>query len=190
MAQLLAHLVVDVIQHRHLEKIPGGYVDLARDEGERAGRDILDDLVLDAVEIRPVLFPVVRVARYLDGFVGLELDELEGPRPDRVLPHLGRRHVARIDWGEAGGEQRDERWLRPLQLERHLVIAVQHDPVEVAVPRPSRIEPQLLGPLPLQQVPSALDVPRREWLSVAPFDILPQLESELFSVLAPRPLAR
>src|SRR5215813_8881081 len=122
MAQLLSHLVVDILQHRYLEKIPGGHVDLARDEGERAGRDVLDDLVLDSVEIRPVRFPVIRIARYLDVFVRLELDELEGSRTDRVLPHLARRHVARIDWSEAGGEQRDERGLRPLQLERHLII--------------------------------------------------------------------
>src|SRR5207248_441950 len=52
---LLPDLAIDVVQHRHLQEIPGGHVDLARDKGQTAGRDILDDLVLDAVEIGPVL---------------------------------------------------------------------------------------------------------------------------------------
>src|ERR1051325_10810003 len=130
----LSDLLVDVVQHRHLQEIPRGYVDLARHKSERAGRYVFYDLVLDAIEIRPVLLPVIGVARDLYVFVRFELDEFEWPGADRLLAHLRGGYGAGIDRREPRCEQRNERWLRPLQSEGHVVIAIRHDVVEVAVP--------------------------------------------------------
>jgi hypothetical protein len=59
----------------------------------------------------------------LDRFVGLELDELERPRADRVGAHVSGADMAGIDRRIAGGEQRQQRRLRPLQVKRGLVVA-------------------------------------------------------------------
>src|SRR5205085_6027597 len=101
---------------------------------------ILDDLVLDAVEIGPILLPVVGVARDLDGLVGLELDELERTGADRPAPHLRGRHMAGIDRREARGEQRDKGGLPALELEGHLEVAVGRNLIEIAVPGLARID--------------------------------------------------
>jgi hypothetical protein len=57
-------------------------------------------------------------------FIGLELDEFERAGADRVLPHLVRRLMARGNRGEAICQQHRECRLPPLQVKRHLVIAV------------------------------------------------------------------
>jgi len=79
--------------------------------------------------------------------------------------------------------------LRPLQSERHIVIAIRYDIIQVAIPSLARIEPQLLGAFALQQVEGAFDVLGGERLAVVPFDVLAQLEGQLLAVLAPRPFA-
>ena len=110
---------------RHLGR--EGHVDLAGDEGEHRGRAVLDDGVFDAVEIRQALLPVVRVLRQLDQLVLLHLDEFERAGADRMRAHLRGRDVAWIDRRIAGGEHRQQRRLRPLQMEGHFVVAVDGD---------------------------------------------------------------
>src|SRR5204862_7761740 len=143
------------------------------------------DRILDAVEIGPARLPVIRVARDLDVLVRLELDKLERPRADRVLPHLRRRHVAGVDRRIAGSQERDKRRLRPLQMKGGLVIAVGRDVVEVAVPALARVAAELLLAPAEQQIPGALPVLGGERLAVMPFDTRAQLEGELGAVLAP-----
>src|SRR5437762_6032884 len=92
------------------------------------------DRVLDAIEIRPVLLPVIEVSGHLDLFVGLEADEFEWAGADRILPHVARRHVAGIDRRESRGQCGEKRRLRPLQMKGNLVVAPGADPLEVAVP--------------------------------------------------------
>src|SRR5439155_14907513 len=100
----------------------------------------LYDLKVDAVEIGPVFFPVIRIFLYLDRLVRLELDEFERARADRMAAHVARRHMAGIDRREPRGEQGDEGGLWPLQLERHLVIAVRGHLFEVPIPRLAGID--------------------------------------------------
>ena len=90
LADRLRPLVLHVVQHRHLKEIRRGHVELAGREGQLPGRLVLDDRPFDAVEIGPVLFPVVGIARDLDVFVRLEFDELERSGADRMLPHVAR----------------------------------------------------------------------------------------------------
>src|SRR5207253_11214398 len=68
------------------------------------------------------IFPVIWIARQRDPFVGLEFDEFERAGADRMLTHLVRRYVAWINHRKAGGEQRDKRRLRSLQMEGNLII--------------------------------------------------------------------
>ncbi len=76
-----------------------------------------DDGEFDAVEIRQALFPIVRILRELDRFVLLELDELERAGADRMRAHLRGGDVARIDRRIAGREHRQQRRLRPLEMQ-------------------------------------------------------------------------
>src|SRR5215472_12136672 len=69
----------------------------AADEGERTRRQVLDDRILDAVEIGSPWLPVIRIAGHRNRLVRLEIDEFERAGADRVLPHLARRDVARIN---------------------------------------------------------------------------------------------
>ena len=108
-------------------------------------RRVADDRILDAVEIGAARFPVIRVADDLDVLVRLVLDEFERPGTDRVLAHLRRRDMTRIDGRLTRGEQRDQIGLRPLQVKRDLVIAVGGDLVDIAVPRLARVDPELVG---------------------------------------------
>ena len=140
--------------------------------------------------MRQALLEVVGILRELDRFVGLELDEFERAGADRLGAHLARRDVAGVDRRVAGGEQRQQRRLRPLQVERCFEIAVDGDVVDLIVPGLSRVLAELLLRLAHQHVEGAFDVGRRERLAVMPFDALPQLEGQLLVVAAPGPALR
>ena len=183
-------LRLDVLQQRDRHLGRKRHVELAGDEGENRGRAIRDDGELDAVEMRQALFPVVRVARQLDQFVGLELDELERAGADRMGAHFRRRDVAGIDRRVAGGEQRQQRRLRPLQVERGLVVAVGRDVDDLVVPGLARVLAEFLRRLAHQHVEGALDVGGGERLAVVPFHALPQLEGQRLLVGAPGPALR
>ena len=184
-ADRLRHLVLDVLQlrHRHAE------IDvlLAGHERQQPGRDVLDDPVFDAVEIGPPRFPVIRVAGHRDRLVRLELDEFERPGADRMLPHLRRRYVARIDRRPAGRQHRQQRRLRPLQVKGDLVVAVGRHLRHIVEPGFARVDAQLFLRLALQQVDRAFDVGGGERLAVMPFDALVQREGQFGAVLAPAP---
>ena len=140
--------------------------------------------------MRQALLEVVGVLGELDRFVGLELDEFERAGADRLGAHLGRRDVAGIDGRVAGGEQRQQRRLRPLQVERRFEIAVCRDVADLVVPGLSRVLAEFLLRLAHQHVEGAFDVGRGERLAVMPFDALLQLEGELLVVAAPGPAFR
>ena len=188
LAYRVGPLLLQVVGQRNGQRAGEGQLVLAGDKGEDRGRAVAQDRVLDRVEIGQARLPVIRVLDQLDELVGLELDEFERARADRMLAHLRRRDVARIDRRHAGGEQRDKRRLRPLQDERHLVIAVGDDLGEVGVPGLARVDAQPLGALALYQVPGAFDVGGGERLAVMPFDPLTQMEDQLGAVLVPRPV--
>src|SRR6516165_845236 len=84
--------------------------------------------------------PVIRVAHYLDGFVRPELGKLEWAGADRMQPHLLRRDVARIDRRPPGRQHRQERRLRPVQMEGDLVIAFGCHLRHIAQPRFARVD--------------------------------------------------
>ena len=88
-------------------------------------RDVFDDRVFDAVEIRPARLPVIRIARHRDRLVRLELDELERAGADRMGAHVARQHVARVDRRPSGRQQCEKRRLRPLQMKGGLVVAIR-----------------------------------------------------------------
>ena len=87
-------------------------------------REVADDRIFDAVEIRPALLPVIRIARHLDVLVRLERDKFKWARADRMLAHVARRNMTGIDRGISGSEQREKGRLRPSEMKRDLVIAV------------------------------------------------------------------
>jgi len=151
----------------------------------RRRRHVEDYRKLDAVEIRPAVLPVIRVARHCDPFVRLELDEFERAGADRMLSHLGRRDMARIDYRTAGSEQSDKRRLWPMQVEGDLEVAVGGHFLKVVVPRLARIETKPLARLTGEQIPGAFDIRGGEGLAVVPFDSLAQWEGQFGSVLAP-----
>ncbi len=73
-------------------------------------------------------------------------------------------------------------------MECGLVVAVDADTIEIAVPGLARILAQFLLPLAEQKsVPGALHVPGREGLAVVPFHARMQFEGELRLVGVPRP---
>jgi hypothetical protein len=102
-----------------------------------------------------------------------------------MVAHVARRHVAGIDRRKPGSEQRDKRRLRPLQVERHLVIAVGADLLQILVPDLARIDPKLFARLAGEQVPGALHVFPRKGLAVVPFDAFAQPKRQLCLVLVP-----
>src|SRR5262249_6654466 len=77
LAHGLRHLTLHVFEQRYREAIREGHVELPRNQRQDRRRQILNDRVLDAVEIRPVLLPIIWVARDLDIFVRFEPDEFE-----------------------------------------------------------------------------------------------------------------
>ncbi|MGY4432580.1 hypothetical protein ACVWWO_005057 [Bradyrhizobium sp. F1.13.1] len=101
--------------------------------------------------------------------------------------HLRRRDVTGIDRRIAGCEHRQQRRLRPLQIEGDLEITVRRDIVNLAVPGFARILPQLLLRFAHQEIEGAFDVGRRERLAVMPLDALAQFEGQLLVVAAPGP---
>ena len=84
--------------------------------------------------------------------------------------------MARVNRRIARGEQRDDRRLRPLEMERRGEISVGGDPFEVLVPGLARIGAQLLRRSAEQRVPGAFDVIGGEGLAVVPFDAVAQAE--------------
>src|SRR4029077_17070010 len=117
----------------------------------------------------------------------LEFDKLERPGADRMLPHLRRRDVTRINRREPRGEKSEERGLWPLQMKRRLIIVVGGYVVEIGPPGLAGIEAQLFRRLALQQVPGALHVGGGKRLAVVPLDALVQFERQIVAVLAPAP---
>ena len=153
-ADRLRHLTLDVLQLRHRDAEINLLV--AGHERQQPGRDILDDPVFDAVEIRPARLPVIRIADHRDRLVRLELDELERPGADRMLPHLRRRDVTRIDRRPSGRQHRQERRLRPLQVKGDLVVALGRHLRDIVKPRLARVDAQFFLRLALQQVASCI----------------------------------
>ena len=117
-AHRLRRLVLDVLEQRDRDFGRERHVELAGNKSENGRRAVGDDGELDAVEMRQALLPVVRIAGDLDRFVGLELDEFERAGAGRLGAHVAGRDMAGIDRRVAGGEQRQQRRLRPLQVER------------------------------------------------------------------------
>jgi len=95
--------------------------------------------------------------------------------------------MARIDRAEAGGQQYQERGLRPLQVKGRLRVIVGGHLVQVAPPRLAGVEAQLFLGLALQQVPGAFDIVGSKGLAVMPFDAAAQLEGQILAVLAQGP---
>src|SRR5262249_39051543 len=112
---------------------------------------------LDAIEIWPARFPVIRIARP-DPLVRLEFDEFEGAGAGRMAAQVGGREGEGIYGQIPAGESHQEGWLRPPQMQGNLVIAIGSDRFEISVPGLARIDPELLTRLFGHQVKGALDV--------------------------------
>ena len=56
LADRLRHLALDVLEQRDREAVREGHVELAGDKRQDRRRQVVDDRILDAVEIRPALF--------------------------------------------------------------------------------------------------------------------------------------
>src|SRR3984893_11296666 len=172
LADRVRPLAFHILQERYRHGVWEGHVQLAGNKRQCCCRHVADDRKFYAIEIRPILLPVIRVSRHLDSLVRLELLEFERTGADRMLAHVARRHVAGIDRREPVSEQHQERRLRPLQMEGDLVIAIRGDLFEVAIPGFERIDTELVARLFEQEVPGALDVLGRERFAVMPFDAL------------------
>jgi hypothetical protein len=85
-----------------------------------------------------------------------------------MLPHIARRDMAGIDRCIAGGDQGEDRRLRPLQDKGGFGWVVGGDFRDIVPPRFARIEAQSLGGAAGQQIPGAFDVGRGERLAVMP----------------------
>src|SRR6516165_4223615 len=186
-ADCLRHLADHVLQQWLGHAIREGHIELAGDERQYRRRQVADDRIFDAVEIRSALLPIIGVSGHLDVLVRLEPDEFKRARADRMLAHVSRRDMTGIDRGIPGSEQSEKGWLRPLQAEGNLIVAMRGDRVEVPVPGLARIDAQLLARLADQHLPATLDVLGCEELAVVPSDTLTQRKGQLGSVLAPRP---
>src|SRR5215468_1804827 len=64
-------------EQRDLEGLRKSHVKLAGSERQYRRRRIFYDRIFDAVEKRPILLPVIRISRHLNGLVRLEFDEFE-----------------------------------------------------------------------------------------------------------------
>ncbi len=133
------------------------------------------------------LLPVIRVLGQLDTLVRLVFDKLERSGADRVLAHLRRRDVARIDRRVARREQRQHGRLPLLQVQCRFERPVGRRFLQVDPPALAIIEAQLFLALIGQQVERAFDVGRGERLAVMPFDAVAQLEGQRGMVLVPSP---
>jgi hypothetical protein len=103
-AHRLRRLLLHVLEQRDRDFGRKRHVELAGNKAENGSRSVGDDREFDAVEMRQALFPVVRIAGDLDGFVGLELDEFERTGAGRLGAHVAGRDVAGIYRRIAGGE--------------------------------------------------------------------------------------
>src|SRR5262249_54849254 len=124
-----------------------GQIVFPRGEGHNRGRAVFGDRVFDALEIRQALFPVIPVARHLDVFVGLELDEFKWSGADRMAAHVARADMTWVDRRQCRRKDGNKRRLRSLQMEGDLVVAVDGDLFEVAVPGLARVDAKLLARL-------------------------------------------
>ena len=183
-------LRLDVLDQRGRHLGRESHVDLAGDEGQHRGRAVLDDGVFDAVEIRQALFPVVRILHELDRLVLLHLDELERAGADRMRAHLRGGNVAGVDRRIAGGQHRQQRRLRPLEMEGRFEVAVDRDVRDEFEPILARILAELVLRFALQQVEGAFHVLGRERHAVVPFHALAQLEGERGAGFVPGPAGR
>jgi HEAT repeat protein len=104
LADCLRHLAGHVLQQRRRHAIPEGHVEFTGDESQYRRRQVANDRILDAIEIRPALFPIIGVARHLDVLVRLELDEFERAGADRMLAHVARRNMAGVNRRITGGQ--------------------------------------------------------------------------------------
>src|SRR5262249_8020682 len=155
---------------RHRDGVGERHVELARGEGQYRRRQVLYDRILDAVEIRPAILPIIWVSCDLDRLVRLEFDEFKWTGTDWILAHIARRDVAGIDRRIPGSEQRKEGRLRPLQPKGNLVISSRGDIFEIPVPGLARVDAELCARLLSQHVPGTHDVLRREGFAIMPFD--------------------
>src|SRR6516162_1656841 len=129
-ADCLRHLADHVLQQLLGHAIREGHIELAGDERQYRRRQVADDRIFDAVEIRSALLPIIGVSGHLDVLVRLEPDEFKRARADRMLAHVSRRDMTGIDRGIPGSEQSEKGWLRPLQAEGNLIVAMRGDRVE------------------------------------------------------------
>src|SRR6516225_2011200 len=107
-----------------------------------------------------------------------------------MRPHVSRRDMAGIYRRVAGGEQRNKRWLWPLQVKSDLALAVCGHLVEVEKSCLAIIEAQPFLRFAGQQIVCAFDVGGGEWLAVMPFDALAQREGQLGRFLVRGPAGR
>ena len=186
----LGRRALDFLHQRRGDEAGPGAVEFLGAERQDPGRCVADDRIFDAVEIRPPLLPIIGVAGQHDPLVRLELDKFERPGADRMLAHLRRRHMARIDRRPARGQQPDKRRLRPLQVKARLEIAVGGHLIEVAPPGFARVDAEFVGGFAGQQVPGAFDVGGGKRLAVMPFDALAQFDGQRRAGLVPAPARR
>ena len=189
LADRILLLVLHVLQEREGDVGIEGQIEFAGDEAQHAGAAVRDDLEFDRIEIGAPLLPVVGIAHQLDHLVALEVDDLERAGADRLGAHHPRLDVTRIDRSIAGRQHRHERRLLALQRERHLVVAVGRDFLQVLVPDLTRVlaDDLLLVVDTAEGVPRAFHVLGCERLPVMPLYAAAQLEGELRLVVVPRP---
>src|SRR3546814_16033527 len=108
-------------------------------------RPARNDLVVDAVQIGQPLLPVVLVLLQNEVAVLLIADELERSRPDRLRPHVRRRHVAGIDRRLARREPRQEGRLLTLPPDLAPLTALSDHVFAVVLPALPRISSHLLS---------------------------------------------
>ena len=87
-ADRLRRLALEILQQRdcHAEDL----IETASDEPQDARRQTRDDRPLDAVEVGPARFPVVRVPSDPDPLVRPEFDEFERAGANWMRAHLAR----------------------------------------------------------------------------------------------------
>ena len=187
LALRVRQLALDVLEQRRRDLPREGDVEAPGDEAQHRRAAVGHDRPFDAVEVGLALLPVVRVPRDLEALVRLELDELEGSGADRPGAHLRRRDVAGVHRRIARGEQREQRRLRPLEMDGRLQVAVGRDALDVAVPGGARVGAQLAFGLAHEKVECADDVLGGERLAVVPLHAFLQLEGQVLAVGAPAP---
>src|SRR5262249_47505106 len=104
--------------------------------------------------------------------VALELDELEGPRADRLGAHIAGGYVAGVDWAVARGKEGEERRLRTTEMKDHLVLTINGYLLQVVPPELARVPAERIGALLLQPVHGADDILRGERFAIMPHDIV------------------